>query len=216
MLSALSKFNNNYTAATAVEELKELMVEHITNTDRMNTFLYHINEQTDHLGNTQKKEYIKVYGIAAEIFEESLIPFLPKVLGQIQTKLKENDQQEIHNAYAESIGMILHNVLKTVESVEDATELLTTFLKMVFTNLNQPGKIVQSGAALCLTKIIQNAPVDALMTKMDDLCQGLLDVLNSNNCRAQTQILESLISLLLSVEQEFEPYAVNFLPTLLE
>ena len=90
LLSALSKFNNNYTAATAVEELKELMVEHITNTDRMNTFLYHINEQTDHLGNTQKKEYIKVYGIAAEIFEESLIPFLPKILSQIITTLISN------------------------------------------------------------------------------------------------------------------------------
>jgi hypothetical protein len=54
LLSALSKFNNNYTIATATEELRELMTEHITNTDRMNTFLYHINEQTDHLGSTQK------------------------------------------------------------------------------------------------------------------------------------------------------------------
>ena len=54
LLSSLSKFNNTYTVATAIEELKELMVEHITNTDRMNTFLYHIAEQTDHLGNTQK------------------------------------------------------------------------------------------------------------------------------------------------------------------
>jgi len=26
---------------------------------------------------TQKKEYIRVYGLAAEIFEESLIPFIP-------------------------------------------------------------------------------------------------------------------------------------------
>ena len=181
LLSALSKFNNNYTTKTAVEELKELMVEHITNTDRMNTFLYHINEQTDHLGNTQKKEYIKVYGIAAEIFEESLIPFLPKILSQIQAKLKGNDQQDIHNAYAESIGVILTSVLKNIESIEEATELLTTFLKMVFTCLNQPGKIVQSGAALCLTKIIQNAPIDALMLKMDDLCQALQEILSSNN-----------------------------------
>jgi hypothetical protein len=87
---------------------------------------------------------------------------------------------------------------------------------MVFTNLNQPGKIVQSGAALCLTKIIQNSPLEALKMTMEDLCQGLLDVLNSNNCRAHTQILESLIALLLSVEHDFEPFAVNFLPTLLE
>jgi transcriptional regulator of heat shock response len=46
LLSALSKFSNNYTTAKAVEELRELMTEHITNTDRMNTFLYQLNEQT--------------------------------------------------------------------------------------------------------------------------------------------------------------------------
>lgn len=77
-----------------------------------------------------------------------MIPFLPKVLSQIQQKLKENDAVEIHSAYAESIGVILFNVLKNIDDNEEATELLTTFLKMVFTNLNQPGKIIQSGAAL--------------------------------------------------------------------
>ena len=138
------------------------------------------------------------------------------MLSQIQQKLKESDVQEIHNAYAESIGAILHNVLKNIENFDEATELLTSFLKMVFNNLNQPGRIVQSGAALCLTKIIQNAPVEALKIKLEDLCQGLLEVLNSTNCKAHTQILESLISLLLSVERDFEPFAVNFLPTLLE
>jgi len=52
---------------------------------------------------------------------------------------------------------------------------------MAFTNLNMPGKLVQAGAAQCLTKIIQNAPPEALREKMEDLCQGLLDVLNSSN-----------------------------------
>ena len=141
---------------------------------------------------------------------------MPKVLSQIQQKLKENDLQEIHNAYAESIGSILHHVIKNIQNIDEATELLMSFLKVVFTSLNQPGKIVQSGAALCLTKIIQNAPVEALKLKLEDLWQGLLEVLNSTNWRAHTQILESLISLLLSVETDFEPYAVNFLPTLLE
>ena len=124
--------------------------------------------------------------------------------------------QELHNAYADSIGAILHNVVKNIQNIDEATDLLMSFLKMVFNNLNQPGKLVQAGAALCLTKIIQNAPVEALKLKLEDLWNGLLEVLNSTNCRAHTQILESLISLLLSVETDFEPYAVNFLPTLLE
>lgn len=91
------------------------------------------------------------------------------MLSQIQQKLKENDHAEIHNAYADSIGMILHHVLKNIDSVEEAVEILTTFLKMVFTNLNQPGQISQSSAALCLTKIIQNAPIDALRQKLEDV-----------------------------------------------
>ena len=44
----------------------------------------------------------------------------------------------------------------------------------------------------------------------------MLDVLCLSHFKAHTQILEALISLILSVEKEFEPYAVNFLPTLLE
>lgn len=34
--------------------------------------------------------------------------------------------------------------------------------------------------------------------------------------KAQTQILECLISLILSVENEFEPYSREFLPILLD
>lgn len=53
------------------------MTEHITNTDRMNAFLaalasdnrYNVNQQ-------QRKEIVKVYGAAAEIFEESLLSFV--------------------------------------------------------------------------------------------------------------------------------------------
>ena len=61
-------------------EIKELMSEHITSGDRMNVFLNHLNDSSEFLKNNQKKEYIKIYGLASEIFEESLVPFLPKIL----------------------------------------------------------------------------------------------------------------------------------------
>ena len=38
-----------------------------------------------------KRELIKLYSTAAEVFEESLIPFMPKLLNFINRKLKEND-----------------------------------------------------------------------------------------------------------------------------
>ena len=40
--------------------------------------------------------------------------------------------------------------------------------------------------------------------------------MTTNGFKAHTQILECLISLILNVEKEFEQFAVNFLPMLLE
>jgi hypothetical protein len=56
------------------------MSVHITNTERMLSFLQCISEFNEHMKLTQKKEMVKMYGVAGEIFEESLIPFLPKVM----------------------------------------------------------------------------------------------------------------------------------------
>lgn len=59
---ALSKFGDNHTIKNAQEEVKELMTEHITNTDRMNAFLFMISEFNEHMKPNHKKELIKLYG----------------------------------------------------------------------------------------------------------------------------------------------------------
>jgi len=71
------------------------MTEHIINTDRMNTFLAALAGQSSAIsmqggsgGTSQlitseknrRKEMIKVFGEAAEIFEESLVTFVPKII----------------------------------------------------------------------------------------------------------------------------------------
>jgi hypothetical protein len=80
---SLSKLGDNNTLKSAHDEIRELMTEHITNTDRMNSFLLMLSEFNDHMKPNQKKEMIKLYGEAAEVFEESLLPFMPKVLGYL-------------------------------------------------------------------------------------------------------------------------------------
>lgn len=46
----------------------------------MTSFLYMLSETNEHMKNNHKKELIKLYGTAAEIFEEALIAYLPKIL----------------------------------------------------------------------------------------------------------------------------------------
>lgn len=136
LLGALSKFNNIHTLKNANEEIREIMTEHITNQERMNTFLSCLAEQND-MKTTQKKEYIRVFGMAAEIFEESLIPFIPKILSQITKRLKDGNQ-EVNNAYADALGSIVHNVVSNLTEYEDIDHVQDMIFTMIFTNLNQP------------------------------------------------------------------------------
>lgn len=44
-----------------------------------------------------------MYGVAAEIFEESLVPFLPKILATLSKKLKEGTAV-MHTAISDTLG----------------------------------------------------------------------------------------------------------------
>ena len=134
LLASLSKFGDSYTQKTAWDEVKELMTDHITNTDRMNLFLYTISEQNEHMKSSQKKEHIKLYGLAGEIFEDSLLPFIPKILNYLQKKLKEGDQH-MHVPVSDSLGILVHHVLKKVPTMDDCVENLSSILRLVFQNL---------------------------------------------------------------------------------
>ena len=50
-------------------------------------------------------------------------------------------------------------------------------LKMIFVNLSSPNKNLQVGAAMCLIKVIQNAPVSALQATLSYVTGKLSDVL---------------------------------------
>ncbi len=48
-MMSLSKYGDPQTVKQASDEIKELMTEHITNTDRMNAFLFMLQEHNEHM-----------------------------------------------------------------------------------------------------------------------------------------------------------------------
>jgi hypothetical protein len=56
---------------------------------------------------------------------------------------------------------------------------------------------------MCLTRVIQNAPVAALRTLLPHFTQKLSELLSSLGTKCHTQLLECLISLILAVENDF-------------
>ena len=73
-------FGDNHTMQIASDEVRKFMQTEITDHERMILFLNALSEHNEHMKPQQKKEYIKVYGVAAEIFEDALIPYVQKVL----------------------------------------------------------------------------------------------------------------------------------------
>ena len=52
---------------------------------------------------------IKLYGIAAEIYEEALITFVQKIVLYLQKLLKENEPH-YHQSIAQSLGKLVRHV----------------------------------------------------------------------------------------------------------
>ena len=62
------------------EEINKFMMQEIREHEHMIIFMNKLSESSSHMKLQQKKEYIKIYGRAAQVFEESLVPYLGKIL----------------------------------------------------------------------------------------------------------------------------------------
>jgi hypothetical protein len=86
------------------------MHEHVINGERMNMLIYNITEFNDSMKNLQRKELIKILGLAAEIFSEKLVQFLPKIL-QFYAKRIKDAENFLHQPMADTMGSIVHHLL---------------------------------------------------------------------------------------------------------
>ncbi len=209
----MGRMKDGRTLQSTLEELKEIMRVHVTSTDRMNVLISLFAEQNEHMGVSQRKEGLKLFGIMGEVFEDSLLAFVPKVLA-ICTKRLEDPQ--LHAVVSDSLGAMVHHMFKHISVAQEKVTHLTTILDSLFATLRASPRNVQIGVAMCLTRIVQNSPIDALVAVLGTFTDSLLDLIRSSWVRCTTQLLETLISLVLAVEYEFEAHAGKFLPGLME
>lgn len=64
----------------------------------------------------------------------------------------------------------------------------------------QDVRYTQMGSAMCIYKIIQCSPVECLYFLTEELSERLADLLHSPGCKAQLQIFECILSLILGIE----------------
>ena len=73
-------------------------------------FFNKLSESNEHMKVQQKKEYIKIFGRAASIFEEALIPYLQKILTILSKKAKEGNV-DLHGVVSDTMGSLTYHVI---------------------------------------------------------------------------------------------------------
>ena len=66
--------------------------------------------------------------------------------------------------------------------------------------LNKANKTVQAAGAICLAKVIQNASEELVGELLDEITERIVGVIRMNHFKAQSALLETLISLIFHVE----------------
>ena len=72
---------------------------------------------------------------------------------------------------------------------------------------------------MCITKAIQSSPVDCLQYMSDDITWKIIEFLKSPNCKANLQLFESILSLILAVEEnipKLNENTKNLLPVIID
>ena len=56
------------------------------------------------------KEYIKIYGRAAQVFEESLVPYMGKILA-ILLKKGQGGNSDLHGVISDTLGTVCFHIV---------------------------------------------------------------------------------------------------------
>ena len=123
LLKILAKFQEVHTMSIGNEEINRFMMQEIREHEHMVIFMNKLSEANNHMKPQQKKEYIKIYGKASQIFEEALIPYLQKMLNILLKKSKEG-QTDLYPVISDTLGMMTFHIVTKAEDYESQNDLL--------------------------------------------------------------------------------------------
>lgn len=162
ILLALNKVGDRDTYQIGVEELDKT-IESLT-ADGVAPFLSCILDTDSEQKSAVRKECVRLMGALATFHESFVLPHLGKIVTSIVKRLKDSDSI-VKDVCVETVG-VLASKLGSIEGESDG--IFVALVKPLFEALGEQNKQVQSGAALCLARvidIIHNPPV-SIMQKM--------------------------------------------------
>jgi hypothetical protein len=183
LMILLGKMAEGQAAQCVLDNIKDLMQTHVTNADRMNLLIATISDPKPGLKAGQRKSWARLYGVMGEVFEDSLTPYVPRILSLCSRQFED---ASLHVPISDSIGIMTHHLLR---SIADPGERVVQFDRMYETlqgTVKTSKKSIQTGVAMCITRMLQNSPMEVVGQRLPRLAESLLELLKSPavQCRA--------------------------------
>ncbi|KAL4480399.1 hypothetical protein ABPG74_020915 [Tetrahymena malaccensis] len=214
ILQSLSKLNDQHTVKTGLEELKDILTNYATDNDRILIAILAIQESnTGGQKMSTKREFIKLIGLLAQIFEEKLLDYLPRILAILNKKIKECDSS-LQGVVSETFGQLIEYSLRKVDPQVGLRYLQQT-VKVIQQNFSHNSATIQQVAAMSLQKIIQSAPPLCMIDMKEEIIGVILDQLRTNK-QVNSNLLDSLLALIMGIEDQFRPFVPATVPVLID
>ncbi|XWS28200.1 hypothetical protein CRYUN_Cryun25bG0045200 [Craigia yunnanensis] len=158
----LNKLADRDTYQIGVDELEKI-AECLT-PDRISPFLSCILDTDSEKKSAVRQESIRLMATLARFHQGLIGPYLSKMVASIVKRLKDPDSV-VRDACHETMGVLASKVSNQEDENNGAFVLL---VKPLFEALGEQNKQVQSGAALCLARVIDNThdPPASLLQRM--------------------------------------------------
>lgn len=60
-----------------------------------------------------------MFGVCAEVFEDDLVPFVPRILKNVEKVLHSEGTNRLHGAISETIGSLVYNITPKILTESD-------------------------------------------------------------------------------------------------
>lgn len=190
VVTALNKLADRDTYQRGVDEL-EKTVEHLA-PDKISCFLSCILDTDSEQKTAVRKECIRLMATLAKFHQGLVGPYLAKMVSSIVKRLKDPDSV-VRDACIETMGVLASRM----SCYEDHSfGVFVSLVKPLFEAIGDQNKYVQSGAALCLARVIDSSP-EAPVAIIQRMLMRTVKLLNSSHFIAKPAVIELNRSIIL-------------------
>uniref|UniRef100_A0A1J3J3S2 Microtubule-associated protein TORTIFOLIA1 n=2 Tax=Noccaea caerulescens TaxID=107243 RepID=A0A1J3J3S2_NOCCA len=191
VVTALNKLADRDTYQRGVDEL-EKTVEHLA-PDKISCFLSCILDTDSEQKTAVRKECIRLMATLAKFHQGLVGPYLAKMVSSIVKRLKDPDSV-VRDACIETMGVLASRM----SCYEDHSYgVFVSLVKPLFEAIGDQNKYVQSGAALCLARVIDSSP-EAPVAIIQRMLMRTVKLLNSSHFIAKPAVIELNRSIILA------------------